>query len=141
MEYSYLQIVENIWGKKRKRATQRAVFSIPGAEGLELRYLYRAFDILYENKEMIERAFRTPKSSLETPDKREQISKRGTPLKNPATRAFPRGSILSMVRLSDGDQGQTRIFRGFKDLEPSPQILPGLPKYTSVDPAQEVGYK
>ncbi|MGC8894126.1 MAG: hypothetical protein ACP5QG_04680 [candidate division WOR-3 bacterium] len=62
----YLQIVENIWDKKRKRATQRAVFSIPGAEGLELRCLHRALEILYENKEMIERAFRTPKSSLET---------------------------------------------------------------------------
>ncbi|MGB9590156.1 MAG: hypothetical protein ACPL68_04650, partial [Candidatus Hydrothermia bacterium] len=64
-EYRYLQIVENIWGKKRKKANQRAVFSIPGAEGLELRCLYRALEILYENKEMIERALRTLKSSLE----------------------------------------------------------------------------
>ncbi|MGB9590155.1 MAG: hypothetical protein ACPL68_04645 [Candidatus Hydrothermia bacterium] len=68
---------------------------------------------------------------------REQVSKRGL-LKNPAIMVFPQDSLMAMMRLSDRDEGQPRIFRGFKDLEPLPQNLPGLPKYTSVDPVQEV---
>ncbi|MGC8894552.1 MAG: hypothetical protein ACP5QG_06860 [candidate division WOR-3 bacterium] len=34
-EYRYLQIVENIWDKKRKRATQRAVFSMGRIDTLD----------------------------------------------------------------------------------------------------------
>ncbi|MGC8894069.1 MAG: hypothetical protein ACP5QG_04395 [candidate division WOR-3 bacterium] len=43
---------------------------------------------------------------------REQGSRRG-PLKNPVKRAFPQDSLPSMMRLTDGDKGQTGIFQGF----------------------------